>query len=76
MDFLDILKIFRHPEFALAKDIVILAILAYGIRILSKIEGSISSLNTHVAVLIDRDKSKEKRLDDHDERIRGLEAKI
>jgi hypothetical protein len=69
-----ILKVSRHPEFSLAKDIVILVGLVYGIRILSKIEGSISSLNTHVALLLDRDENKEKRLDNHDERIRNLET--
>lgn len=34
---------------------------------------SIEKLNTHVAVLIERDQNKEKRLDDHEERIRKLE---
>lgn len=34
---------------------------------------SIEKLNTHVAVLIERDENKEKRIDDHELRIRGLE---
>lgn len=45
----------------------------YGVRKLGQMATSIEKLNTHVAVLIERDQNKEKRLDDHEGRIRTLE---
>lgn len=45
----------------------------YGVRKLGQMADSIEKLNTHVAVLIERDQNKEKRLDDHEGRIRTLE---
>jgi len=45
----------------------------YGVRKLGQMTDFIEKLNTHVAVLIERDQNKEKRLDDHEGRIRILE---
>lgn len=45
----------------------------YGVKRLGQMADSIEKLNTHVAVLIERDQNKEKRLDDHEGRIRTLE---
>lgn len=45
----------------------------YGVKKLGQMADSIEKLNVHVAILIDRDNTKEKRLDDHEGRIRHLE---
>lgn len=45
----------------------------YGVKKLGQMADSIEKLNTHVAILIERDQNKEKRLDDHEIRIRCLE---
>lgn len=47
--------------------------LYYGVRILSKMQQSIASLNTNVAILLERDVNKGKQIEDHEERLRSLE---
>lgn len=52
---------------------ILVGSIAYGVRILSKLQNSTEELNVKVARVIEKISGHEKELDRHEERIRELE---